>query len=148
MPASKAQQKAVSKYMKENYDVYQIRMPKGKKETIQNAAASQGQSVNAYINQAIDERMERDAQTAFDNQVAEELASELGVTADEIKSAEIFSQAIDVIEARFPGSTKPLLMNRDATSPQDALERVSGSGATPIPSDAETPSEAAQSGDG
>ena len=30
-PASKAQQKAVAKYMKENYDVFQIRMPKGKK---------------------------------------------------------------------------------------------------------------------
>ena len=34
MPASKAQQRAVSRYMKENYDVYQIRMPKGKKEEI------------------------------------------------------------------------------------------------------------------
>ena len=67
MPASKAQQKAVSKYMKENYDVYQIRMPKGKKETIQNAAASQGQSVNAYINQAIDERMNRDAPQSVSN---------------------------------------------------------------------------------
>lgn len=60
MPASKAQQKAVSKYMKENYDVYQIRMPKGRKEIIQNAAIAVGQSVNAYINQAIDGRMERD----------------------------------------------------------------------------------------
>ncbi len=31
MPASKAQQKAVSKYMKENYDVFHIRMPEGRK---------------------------------------------------------------------------------------------------------------------
>ncbi|MBR4544948.1 MAG: Arc family DNA-binding protein [Oscillibacter sp.] len=67
MPASKAQQKAVSKYMKENYDMYQIRMPKGKKETIQTAAAAIGQSVNAYINQAIDERMNRDSAGTVSN---------------------------------------------------------------------------------
>lgn len=60
MPASKAQQKAVSKYMKENYDVYQIRMPKGKKELIKAHADAQGESVNGFINRAVDETMERD----------------------------------------------------------------------------------------
>lgn len=60
MPASKAQQKAVSKYMKANYDVFQVRMPKGKKEVIQAHAQSQGESVNGFVNRAIDETMERD----------------------------------------------------------------------------------------
>jgi len=59
MPASKAQQKAVNKYVKANYDLFQIKMPKGKKEVIQTAAA--GESVNGYINAAIDKRMERDS---------------------------------------------------------------------------------------
>ena len=60
MPASKAQQKAVSKYMKANYDVYQIRMPKGRKDVIKAHADAQGESVNSFINRAIDETMERD----------------------------------------------------------------------------------------
>ena len=60
MPASKAQQKAVAKYMKENYDVYQIRMAKGKKATIQEHAEQHGESLNAFINRAITETMERD----------------------------------------------------------------------------------------
>lgn len=60
MPASKAQQKAVSKYMKENYDVYQIRMPKGKKDSIKAHAESRGESVNAFLNRAAQETMERD----------------------------------------------------------------------------------------
>ncbi len=60
MPASKAQQKAVSRYMKENYDVYQVRMPKGRKETIKAHAEAQGESVNSFINRAISEAMERD----------------------------------------------------------------------------------------
>ena len=60
MPASKAQQKAVSKYMKENYDVYQIRMKKGQKDAIKAHADSQGESINAFIGRAITETMERD----------------------------------------------------------------------------------------
>lgn len=63
MPASKAQQKAVAKYMKENYDNFQIRMPKGKKEQIKIHAEKQGESLNGYINRAIDETMERDNET-------------------------------------------------------------------------------------
>ena len=59
-PASKAQQKAVNKYMKSNYDRVNLVMPTGKKDIIQAHAAQQGESVNAYINRAIDEAMQRD----------------------------------------------------------------------------------------
>ncbi|RGX54850.1 hypothetical protein DWV16_11500 [Anaerotruncus sp. AF02-27] len=61
-PASKAQQKAVNKYMKENYDRVNLTVPKGKKETIASHAQKQGKSLNGYINEAIDEKMERDNQ--------------------------------------------------------------------------------------
>ena len=61
MPVSKAQQKAVSKYMKENYDVYQIRMKKGQKDTIKAHAETRSESVNGFINRAIQEAIERDA---------------------------------------------------------------------------------------
>lgn len=60
MPASKAQQKAVNKYIKENYDVFQIRMPKGKKDIIKAHAESRGESVNSFINRAVDETIKRD----------------------------------------------------------------------------------------
>lgn len=59
-PASKAQQKAVNKYMKENYDRINFTMPKGKKEVIQAHAAKMGESVNAFLNRAVDETMKRD----------------------------------------------------------------------------------------
>ena len=60
MPASKAQQKAVSKYMKNNYDEIKVRMEKGRKAQIQAHAEIQGESVNGFINRAIAETMERD----------------------------------------------------------------------------------------
>ena len=60
MPASKAQQKAVSKYMKNNYDEIKVRVEKGRKAQIQAHAEIQGESVNGFINRAIAETMERD----------------------------------------------------------------------------------------
>lgn len=62
MPASKAQQKAVNKYIKENYDVFQTRMPKGKKDIIKAHAESKGESVNSFINRAVDETIKRDGE--------------------------------------------------------------------------------------
>jgi len=59
-PASKAQQKAVTKYMKENYDEFKVRTPKGKKAQVQEHIMSTGESMNAFISRAINETMERD----------------------------------------------------------------------------------------
>ena len=68
MATTKASQRAVNKYMKENYDRVNLTMPKGKKESVQVHAESHGESVNAFINRAIDEAMERDnAQEASPN---------------------------------------------------------------------------------
>ena len=53
MPASKAQQKAVNKYMKENYDRVNLTMPKGEKEAVKAHAEARGESVNSFINRAI-----------------------------------------------------------------------------------------------
>lgn len=60
MAVSKAQQRAVNKYVKNNYDEIKLRMPKGKKGIIQAHAAQRGESVNAYINRAIDKAMSED----------------------------------------------------------------------------------------
>ena len=60
MTATKAQQRAVNKYMKENYDEIKVRTEKGKKERIKAHAEAQKESVNAFIGRAINETIERD----------------------------------------------------------------------------------------
>lgn len=60
MATTKAQQKAVNKYVKEKYDRINVNMPKGKKEIVQEHASDHGESLNAFINRAIDEAMQRD----------------------------------------------------------------------------------------
>lgn len=57
---SDAQKRAAKKYTKANYDEIKVRVPKGKKEIIQQYASRIGESTTAFINHAIDERMERD----------------------------------------------------------------------------------------
>ena len=60
MTVSKAQQRAVNKYMKENYDRVNLTLPKGKKDAVKAHAESRGESLNAFISRAIDEAMERE----------------------------------------------------------------------------------------
>lgn len=60
MAVTKAQQRAVSKYMKENYDEIKVRVDKGRKDIIKAHAENRGESVNGFINRAIEEAMERD----------------------------------------------------------------------------------------
>lgn len=60
MPVSKAQQKAVHKYVRENYDRLELTVPKGQKETIKAHSEARGESVNGFIYRAIQETMQRD----------------------------------------------------------------------------------------
>ena len=53
-----------NKWISEKLDRVNFTMPKGKKEIVQAQASKQGLSVNAYINAAIDEKMERDQEAA------------------------------------------------------------------------------------
>jgi hypothetical protein len=55
---SKKQQASVNKYVKSNYDRINVTMPKGKKDIIKAHAESRGESVNEFINKAIDQRIE------------------------------------------------------------------------------------------
>ena len=53
MPASKAQQKAVNKYMSANYDRVNLVIPKGRKATLEQRAKENDESVNGYLNRLI-----------------------------------------------------------------------------------------------
>lgn len=55
---SQAQNRATQRYIKNNYDSVMIRMPKGKKELIKAFAESRDESLNGFVNRAIDEAME------------------------------------------------------------------------------------------
>jgi predicted HicB family RNase H-like nuclease len=57
---TEAQKRSAEKYMAEKVENMQIRVQKGKKTIIQEHAASQGESMNQFVNRAIDETMQRE----------------------------------------------------------------------------------------
>lgn len=57
---SEARIKANNKYNAKAYDRINIAVPKGNKDVIKAHAETHGESVNAFVNRAIDETMERD----------------------------------------------------------------------------------------
>jgi len=56
----KTSSKVKAKYNAKAYDRLNITVPKGKKDVIKAHAESLGESLNGYVSQSIDERMERD----------------------------------------------------------------------------------------
>lgn len=59
MTVRKSQQKCVNTYIANHYDRINLTVPQGKKNAIQAAAKASNESVNAFINRAIDEAIER-----------------------------------------------------------------------------------------
>lgn len=60
LTVSKAQQKAVQKYVAANYDRIEFKTAKGKKTEYQAHAEKRGESLNQFINRAVENQIERD----------------------------------------------------------------------------------------
>ena len=60
MPVSKKQQACVNRYNAKAYDRINLMVKKGKKDEIKEHAQAHGDTVNGFINKAIDEKLERD----------------------------------------------------------------------------------------
>ena len=61
MPVSKAHIQASRKYNEKAYDRIELRVPKGKKANLKAHASERGESLNGFVNRAIDEALEREA---------------------------------------------------------------------------------------
>lgn len=60
----KASTRAQNKYIAKAYDRINLTVPKGKQSTIKAHAEAQGESVNGFINRAIDETIRQDIEKA------------------------------------------------------------------------------------
>lgn len=60
MPITDAQKRAAKKYMAANYKRICLAYPNAFCEALRKAAEQQGQSLAAYIRQAVEERMKKD----------------------------------------------------------------------------------------
>ncbi len=119
MPVSKANQRAVNKYKKNNYDRIEITVPKGQRGVFQSHASARGESVNGFINRAIMEAMGRDngAQEAAE---APQEASVVSLPPETIQAAQEAASAA--------GEAIPAFISRavETQAQRDALARKMG----------------------
>lgn len=66
-----SQTRAKNKYNAKNYDSLRIIVKKGNKDIIKAHAAEQGESLNGFVNRAIDEAMQRDSSSESDTPTTE-----------------------------------------------------------------------------
>lgn len=59
---SKAQQRATNKYIAKAYDRVNLTLPKGRKDEVKAHAEQRGESLNGFIQRAIEETIERDSE--------------------------------------------------------------------------------------
>ncbi len=63
-PKTKTTAQIKNDYAKKAYDDVRLQVKKGKKEIIKAHAEARGESLNGFVNRAIDETMERDDETS------------------------------------------------------------------------------------
>ena len=68
-----------NEFKKANYDRVEILVKKGERAIIKEIAATAGQNVSEYINQAIKERMERDQRMTAEEQETEAIPSDMSL---------------------------------------------------------------------
>ena len=131
MAVPKANQRAVNKYVKANYDRINVTMPKGEKEVIQERAAAHGESVNGFIVRSIRERMERGSGETS-SEIAEkrpESTAGAGVVSLPSETLEAAQRAAEAAEEALPDFIRRAVetqAQRDKSSLRMGLNPVTG----------------------
>lgn len=86
-------------WAKEKLDRISLTVPKGRKAELQEHAQQHSKSLNTFIKQAIDEKLEHDKRTDF----IEKCAKECNKTVEEAQEAVDLAQAVKLIDSKIPG---------------------------------------------
>ena len=113
MAVSKAQQKAVTKYVKFKYDRFGLTMPKGNLDAIKAHAEARSESVNSFIGRAIAEAMARDG-AGGPQEVTEQFAG--NVSPDTLEAAQRAAEATGEAVGEFLARAVETQTQRDKSS--------------------------------
>ena len=114
MAVSKAQQKAVTKYVKFKYDRFGLTMPKGNLDAIKAHAEARSESVNSFIGRAIAEAMARDG--AGGPQEATEQFAGAMLSPDTLEAAQRAAEATGEAVGEFLARAVETQTQRDKSS--------------------------------
>ena len=115
MAVSKSQQKAVHKYVKANYDRLELTVPKGRKDEIKAHAEAEGQSVNGFINAAIDHEMGKPSTSLVNAPNLNEGAWVVSLPSEAIETAQKAAQSAGETVPQFVERAVATQAKRDKT---------------------------------
>ena len=127
MPINKTEYK--NTWIAEKLDRVNLTMPKGKKDTVRAHAEGHGESVNSFINRAIDEAMENDSTDGSQEATG---AGEISLPSETVKTAQEAAQAVGedtaqfisrAVEAQAQGDIRARLNEERQEHTTDALVR-------------------------
>ena len=120
---SKAQQKAVNKYVQKNYDRINVTFPKGFKAKIKAHAEEQGESINAFIIRAVNETMNRENGSPESSILDSPIEPEPSAST-QINTAESTGQSVEIkqnTQTAIPEDLKELLQGKEELVDLDRL---------------------------
>lgn len=131
MAVPKANQRAVNKYKKNNYDRIEITVPKGQRAVFQAHASTRGESVNGFIGRAISEAMERDGGEAASETAGKPAETAQGTLAvslpsEALKTAQEAAEDVGEATAAFIARAIETQAKRDKTSLRLGINPVTG----------------------
>lgn len=122
-----------NEFIKQAYDRINLTVPKGRKDEIQAAAEAQGQSVNSFINHAIDRAMEQQAGTVEPPTEAEAQARVVVVSPGAVPGANICSRFISQWGPDFQSALDASGQTAEDYIKQAVAERVKRETRPPTP---------------
>lgn len=126
MPVSKSQQKAVHKYVKANYDRMELTVPKGRKDVIKAHAEAQSESVNGFINRAIDQTMGQDRDRGPSEAVQAPPEAVVSLSPPAFQTAQEAAQSAGETISRFIERAVSVQAQRDKTSRAMGINPATG----------------------
>ena len=115
MKISEARYRANQKWNSENLERIGIQVRKGRKTVIQTHAAERGESLNGFVNRAIDEAMDRDgAEASCVADRAIDVAPD-GETASRLAAIDRFNADIESAGEELPGTFERVNFAREVT---------------------------------
>lgn len=112
----KASTRAQNRYIAKAYDRINLTVPKGKKDTIQAHAEALGQSVNGFINAAIDVQMGNPSASPVEAPITHDGAGDGMLSSDTLKIAQEAAQNAGETVPRFIERAVDTQAKRDKTS--------------------------------
>lgn len=90
-------------WQREHTDRIHLTVPIGRKETIRDHAQARGESVNGFINRAVNEVMSRDQEKEKRKEQIAQIAAESGQSAEDIEHDMEIEEALALLERDAPG---------------------------------------------